>query len=297
MTTVAVVAHRRKVLGDGLTALRAVLTDAGVIDPIWYEVDKSKFAPKKVRKALDKGADLVFVWGGDGMVQRTIDVLAGTDVPMAVLPAGTANLFASNFSIPEDMVEAVDIGLHGDRRRIDVGVVNGEHFGVMAGTGFDALMIRDADGELKEKMGRAAYVWTGAKNLHKATTNVKVDVDGERWYEGPAGCVLVGNLGTIMGGIEAFADARPDDGVLDVGVVQATTITGWARVLTRMTLSRSEKTPLASITQGKRIDVRLDHKMPYELDGGDRKPTKRLRLEVEPQALVLCVPAAPSTDD
>ncbi|MPY94576.1 MAG: diacylglycerol kinase family lipid kinase [Acidimicrobiia bacterium] len=290
MTTVAVVAHRRKRLGGGLRVLRAALHDRGVTDPLWYEVDKSKFAPKKVRKALGDGADLVFVWGGDGTVQRSLDMLAGADVAVAVLPAGTANLFAANFGIPEDLESAVEIGLHGERRRIDLGVVNGEHFGVMAGTGFDALMIRDAGRGLKDRLGRAAYVWTGARNLGRSRAVVRIDVDGELWYEGTAGCVLVGNVGRVLGGVSAFDDARPDDGVLDVGVVQATGPLGWGRVLTRMVVGRTERSPLTEVTQGHDVDVRLDRKLPYELDGGDRKPTKRLRVSVDPRALLLCVP-------
>lgn len=72
------VAHRAKTLhGDGLDALRAALAADGVPDPFWYEVNKSRKAPKKARKALAEGADLVLVWGGDGMVQRSCDALAG----------------------------------------------------------------------------------------------------------------------------------------------------------------------------------------------------------------------------
>ena len=291
---VAVVAHQRKVLGRGLPALRACLADHGVKDPLWYEVKKSKFSPDEVRRALKKKADLVLVWGGDGMVQRAIDVMAGSDVPLGVLPAGTANLFASNFDIPEDLERAVEIALRGDRRRIDVGVINGEHFGVMAGTGFDALMIQDADSGLKDRFGRAAYVWTGARNVNRADAHVKVEVDGEPWFEGRAGCVLIGNLGTIIGGLRAFEHARPDDGVLDVGVVEATSAAGWARVLTSMVVGHAEASPLTSVTQGRHIDVRLDHKMPYQLDGGDRDKKKHLEVRVEPGALVLCVPSGSS---
>ncbi|TWH69886.1 diacylglycerol/lipid kinase family protein [Micromonospora olivasterospora] len=100
---VAVVAHRKKTLGGGLDELRATLVDAGVDDLLWYEVPKSRKAPKKVRKALERGAGLVFVWGGDGMVQRCADALAGSGVPMAILPAGTANLFATNLGVPADL--------------------------------------------------------------------------------------------------------------------------------------------------------------------------------------------------
>ena len=75
-------------------------TREGVDDPLWFEVPKSRKAPKRVRAALDAGADLVIVWGGDGMVQRCIDALAGSDAAIAIIPAGTANLFASNLGIP-----------------------------------------------------------------------------------------------------------------------------------------------------------------------------------------------------
>ena len=78
---------------------------------------KSKYAPERVEKALAEGAETIFVWGGDGMVQRCVDVMAGTDATLAILPAGTANLFASNLGIPDDIAEAVQVGLHGSGAR------------------------------------------------------------------------------------------------------------------------------------------------------------------------------------
>jgi hypothetical protein len=96
--TVAVVAHRRKTLGGGLDELRRRITDQGVDNLLWYEVPKSRKAPKKVKEAVKAGVDLLMVWGGDGMVQRSIDVLArekgGGKIPLAILPAGTGNLLA-----------------------------------------------------------------------------------------------------------------------------------------------------------------------------------------------------------
>ena len=73
---------------------------------------------------------------------------------------------------------AVSIGLRGERRRLDVGRFNGERFGVMAGAGFDAAMIHDADGGLKDRLGRAAYVWTGSQNLRAKPFKAKIEVDG-----------------------------------------------------------------------------------------------------------------------
>src|SRR5512133_1955633 len=102
MTSVAVVAHRDKKLGGGLSELRQTLAASGVNDPLWFEVPKSAKAPKCIRRAIKQGADLVFVWGGDGMVQRSIDAVVdgGYEVPIAILPAGTANLLAKNLEIP-----------------------------------------------------------------------------------------------------------------------------------------------------------------------------------------------------
>ena len=98
--------------------------------------------PSAFKRALDEGAELVFVWGGDGMVQRSIDKLAGSGVTLAIIPAGTANLFASSLDIPSDIAKAVEIGLNGRDRMLDVGKINGERFAVMAGAGLDAHMIQ-----------------------------------------------------------------------------------------------------------------------------------------------------------
>ena len=290
MTGVAVVAHSRKALDGGLPELRNLLLRAGINDPIWFEVRKSKQAPVRVRQAVDDGAGLVFIWGGDGMVQRSIDALSGTDATVAILPAGTANLLATNLGIPTDLAAAVDIGLHGARRRLDVGVMNGERFAVMAGAGFDARMIRDADSGLKDKAGRLAYVVTGARNLRKTRVKLKVKVDGKAWFEGRASCILFGNVGKLFGGLTTFVDARPDDGRLELGVVTAQGAWQWARALARTAHGHPERSPFVNTTSGRRFSVRFSHPTLYELDGGDRSTTKKLKVRVEPGAVTVCVP-------
>jgi YegS/Rv2252/BmrU family lipid kinase len=289
--TVAVVAHRKKTLGGGLDELRKLVSDQGVDDLVWYEVDKSAKAPKKARKALRAGAGLVFVWGGDGMVQRCADALAGSGAALAIIPAGTANMLAGNLGIPRDLPAAVRIGLHGRRRRLDLGRINGEHFAVMAGAGFDGELIRDADRSLKDKAGRLAYVWTALKHVRDDTARVKIRVDGRKWFEGRASCVLLGNVGTITGGIRAFDDARPDDGWLEVGVARASGVVQWARTFGRMALGRSDRSPFVRITRAKAVDVKLRQPLTYELDGGARGRIKRLRVRIVPAALTVCVPA------
>jgi diacylglycerol kinase (ATP) len=288
---VAVVAHAGKTLGGGLPELRRVLEAEGIRDPLWFEVPKSRKAPAQVRRALDDGVELLFAWGGDGMVQRCVDVLAGTTVSLAIIPAGTANLFATNLGIPKDIGEAVGVGLRGERRNLDVGRLNGERFAVMAGAGFDATMIRDAgDGGLKERLGRVAYVWTGSENLRAKPFRAKIEVDGAEWYKGKASCILLGNMGKLFGGVEAFEDARPDDGKLEVGVVTADGLVEWGRMLGRAAVGNASKSPFAQTTKARSVKVKLNRKILYELDGGDRTKVKTFKAKVEPAAITVCVP-------
>ena len=288
---VAVVAHAGKSLGGGLPELRRVLEAEGVADPFWVEVPKSKKAPAQVQRALDDGAELVFAWGGDGMVQRCVEVLAGSGARLAIIPAGTANLFASNLGIPQDIEEAVGVGLRGDRHEFDVGRFNGERFAVMAGAGFDAAMIRDSgDGGLKERIGRAAYVWSGSENLRSKPFRATIEVDGAEWYKGEATCILLGNVGKLVGGVEVFEDARPDDGKLEVGVVTADGVLDWSRMMGRAVAGSLGDSPFTQTTKARDVKVKLSRKVLYELDGGDRTKVKSFKVKVEPRAISVCVP-------
>jgi diacylglycerol kinase family enzyme len=283
VTSVGVVAHTQKRLGGGLAELRRTLADYGLSDLPWHEVPKSKYVPDRVEDLVDQGVDLLFVWGGDGTVQRAIDAVVGKPVTLAILPAGTANLLATN------------LGLDGTRRGLDVGKVNGEHFGVMAGAGLDAMMIRAADAGLKDRVGRIAYVWTGAKNVQLDPVTMSIDVDGARWFEGEASCVLLGNVGDVLGGLSVFPDAVPDDGYLDLGVVTADGAWEWARTLGRAVVGDVSASPFVKTTTGRSFEVRLASPMPYQLDGGDRKASKRLKVKVKPSAITVCVPEGEPT--
>ena len=247
-----------------------------------------------MRKALAEKVDLIFVWGGDGMVQRCVDVVAGSDATLAIIPAGTANLLATNLGIPKDSVAAVEIGLAGGRRRIDVGRINDERFAVMAGAGFDARMIGDANGGLKDRVGRLAYVWTGAKNLRQKPFRAKIVVDGTGWYDGPASCILLANVGKLFGGVEAFEDARPDDGKLELGVVTAEGLLEWSRMIARTAVGTASKSPFAQTTKASSVKVKLNRKVLYELDGGDRTKVKAFKVKVEAGAISICVPVRDS---
>jgi diacylglycerol kinase (ATP) len=295
MPGIAVVAHSRKSLGGGLPELRRVLAAEGVSDPLWYEVTKSRHVPRYARRAAARGAELIFVWGGDGTVQRCIDALAGTDSAVAILPAGTANLLAMNLQIPGDLTGAVRAGLHGDRCRMDTGSVNGEHFTVMAGAGLDARMISDADRAMKNRLGRAAYLYTVIRNIGARRVKASVEVDGRCYFKGRVSCVLAGNVGKIFAGVEAFPQARPDDGLLELGLVTAKNPVQWARTFGRLALGRARKSPFVEVTQGKKFKIRFDTKLPYELDGGVRPPVRQMKIKVRPCSVVICVPARPTS--
>jgi membrane-associated phospholipid phosphatase len=244
--------------------------------PPWREVPKSRFAPKEVRRLLDDGVDLLFVWGGDGMVQRCVDAIGRAPVTLAILPAGTANLFASNLGIPHDLAKAVQSGFSGRRRALDVGVVNGEAFAVMAGTGVDALMIRDADGSLKDRLGRFGYVITGVRAAGQ-------DASAWRWTAGAGSGPRLragGQHGRRHRRIAAFPSS-PDDGRRTSG--RPPTLVDWARgrrpphgILARQDHDREE------------IVVELDG-FPYEVDGGDR-PKRSDSGSVDRPRISVCVP-------
>ncbi len=297
---IGVIINEGKQLGAGLEELRAALADLGHADPPWYEVPKSKEAPKKIRKMIDDdGVDRVLVWGGDGTVRRAINTIVadGLDASIGILPAGTANLLANNLDVPIDLRGAVDVAIHGEPRPIDVGEMNGTYFAVMAGAGFDALMIRDADeAELKERFGRVGYVVAGVRNRNVSPAVAHIEIDGSPWYHGDASCVIVGNVGTILGGLPAFPDASPTDGRLEIGVVDARTATDWLRVLASATFKRADKSPLTKMASAEKISISFDRSLPWEVDGGDRDRAADFQIRCVPNAIRICQPRVSSTE-
>jgi len=261
-----------------------------VSHPLWYEVSDIRLASERARQARQEGAELIFIWGGDGTVQRCIHGLADTGATIAVIPAGTGNLLAANLGIPANLVKAVKIGLHGRRRPLDTGLMNGEHFAVMAGAGVDALMVRDADRRLKRRLGPAAYLWSGALNLAAPTMATRITVDGAPFFQGELSCVLVANVGRVLGGIVAFGEAEPDDGVLELGVITAKNRVQWTRTLSRVALGKATDSPFVEVTRGRRFEIRFAEPFLYELDGDPRKTVRRLRVGVHPASLTICVP-------
>jgi YegS/Rv2252/BmrU family lipid kinase len=264
------------------------LEGAGV-EVLWLETTPEEPGQGLTAKAVAEGVDLVMAQGGDGTVMACVTGLAGTEVPLAVLPGGTGNLLATNFDVPSDLEGAVEVALDGDRVRLDVAAMDGDRFVVMGGIGFDAAMLRDADPRLKERLGAVAYVLSGVKHLRRRATRFRLRLDDlalERTAQG----VLIGNLGRLQGGLPVMPDARPDDGLLDVAVLQTRTVLDWLVLAVRVLTRRRRKDPQLEVFQARRVEIRCDRPQPVERDGDPAGERDHLVVEVVPHALTLCVP-------
>lgn len=295
MSTVAVIAKPGAGRDGALEELRAALADEGVTDARFDEVSDVRNVPESARRAVDEGADLIFVYGGDGTVQLCIHGLAGRQTALAILPGGTGNVLAGNLGIPEDLAGAVRVGLHGSRRPLDAGAVNGERFAVMAGAGFDALTMKEADPAAKDRIGSAAYLLSGAGNIGAPSVWASVVADGRTFFQGDVSMVLVGNVGRTVGNLQVFKDALPDDGILELAVVTAGNALEWIRTLGRLVVGSPEESPFVEVTRGRRFEIRFAEPFLYQVDGNPRKAVKRLRITVHPGSITVCVPTSSRT--
>jgi YegS/Rv2252/BmrU family lipid kinase len=275
---------------------RQALEGAG-LEVLWLETTKEDPGQGQTAKAVAEGVDLVVAQGGDGTVMACVTGLAGTEVPLAVLPGGTGNLLATNFDIPSDLEDAVEVAIEGERVRLDVAALDDDRFVVMGGVGFDAAMLRDADPRLKEHLGAVAYVLSGFRNLRRRATRFRLRLDDRPPIERTGQGVLVGNLGRLQGGLPVMPDARPDDGLLDVAVLQTRTVLDWLALAVRVLLRRRRKDPQLELFTAGRVEIGCDRPQPVERDGDPLDtPRDHLVIEVVPGALTLCVPRAKGPD-
>jgi YegS/Rv2252/BmrU family lipid kinase len=238
-------------------------------------------------QAVRDGADTVVACGGDGTVRAVLEALAGGPAQLGVVALGTGNLLAANLDLPTELDEAIATATSGGSRRLDLGTVNGERFAVMAGVGFDALMIRDANPKVKRRFGSIAYVMAAVRNVPARLVPATIAVDGRQVWSGRTAMVLVGNCGTVSGGLTVFPDALCDDGRLDVAVLSAKRLRDWLSVGFRLIAKRPQRSDMVARFMGREIHVRLARPMPYELDGEARDPVTSLEFGIEPSALTV----------
>lgn len=283
-------------IGDDLADLvNARARERGWAEPQWLETSEDDPGRGAARRAVEAGATRVLAVGGDGTVRSVASGLAGADVSLGIVPAGTANLLARNLGIPLDEQEAVEVGLGAATRRLDVVRIttdDGEpdRFAVMAGIGLDAaIMNRSEESALKDQAGSVAYVVAALQELGREPQAMRIRMDDGRTLRRRAMICLVGNVGAIQGQIELLPDAKPDDGLLDVVVASPTRLRHWIAVVLRL-LTRKERTwDRVDQLVGRRVEVLLDEPAEYELDGDAIGRCRRLVAEIEPGVLEVCV--------
>jgi YegS/Rv2252/BmrU family lipid kinase len=261
----------------------------------WWETTVEDTGYRMAHEAAVSGADLVLAIGGDGTIRAVCEELAGTGIPVGIVPAGTGNLLARNLSIPLYLRAAVDVGLNGQDRAIDMVRVTGDEmedatFLVMAGMGFDAAIMEGVNESFKKKVGWLAYVWSALKALMFPVIRVEVSVDGGPFTRHRARTLVIGNVGHLQAGMPLIPDAAIDDGQLDVVLLYPRRFLSWlplaARVLTRN--KRTDET-ITRMT-GREVIVRTQAPAPRQLDGDLIAPGKEIRAECIHGRLLVRVP-------
>ncbi|MGW3635154.1 diacylglycerol kinase family protein [Streptomyces sp. NPDC005122] len=294
-------------------SLRRVLDHNGHRAPVFIETTRDDPGGGQTARAIRDGATLVVVCGGDGTVRAVADALAGSGVPLAVVPCGTGNLLARNLGLPLSPAEALEAALRGTSRPLDLGHIEGDdlpatHFAAMSGAGLDAAMIEHTDDRAKSAVGWPAYLLAGIGTLRTPRMSLTIRLDDAPALRRTARMVLVANVGTVQGGLTLLPSARPDDGRLDLLVLDPRGPGGWLRAVGTL-LRGGSRTPRPAaldklVTQDgdrtgvpveyftfRRAELVFDSPQSRELDGDPVGPGRRLTAEVRPGALTVLLPS------
>jgi YegS/Rv2252/BmrU family lipid kinase len=241
------------------------------------------------RQAVDEGASLLVVVGGDGSVNEVVNGLVdiADPPPVAIVPRGTGWDFVRTFGIPRDVDRALHVAVSGLERPVDVGLVRhrtwaGEErvtaFANVASVGMSGAIAARANETTKALGGKASYLWaTFAVFARWSASDVCLTVDGER-REGRMFDVIVANGRYLGGGMKMCPDAEPDDGVLDV-------LTTMPKIYRGTHLPH----PKAELLRGAAVTIDADEPLPIQLDG-EQPGTTPVRIETRRGAFSVRVP-------
>lgn len=271
------------------------LSSRGWQPPLWLETTPSDPGRAMTQRALADGVDLVLGVGGDGTIRIICAGLAGSGVPLGLIPAGTGNLLARNLGIPLDEGLALAVAFDGTDKAIDLIQIRVDHqasdyFAVMAGIGVDAVIVQGANPDLKKAVGSAAYFVSAARYANRPPVHVTVTLDEQPPLRRRAHVVLIGNVGLLSGNIPMIPDARADDGVLDVLVASPRSFFDWVRLILRVLTRRRRTDHQLTRLRGRRVTLTVDEPDHYQLDGDTVGSCTNMTAEVHPGALLLRVP-------
>jgi len=268
------------------------------------------------RAAVAAGARMIVAAGGDGTVRACAQALAGTRVPLAIVPLGTANLAARALGIPPRIGGSLATAFCGQGRRIDLAVAEvaaagaagaaggvpttggagaaggaGElTFAAMAGIGLDAEVVAATPRLLKRRAGWLAYGAAGIAHLPGRGERFTVRLDDGEPLARQARCVVVGNAGLLPGGFTLLPRARLDDGLLDVGILAPAGPAGWLRVAHQVLSGGGRDGRQLERHQARRVEIRTDTELPREVDGEVITPGHSLTVTLLRRALTVRVP-------
>ena len=234
--------------------------------------------------------EVVVAVGGDGMVAAVAQGVIGTNAALGIVPAGTGNDLAVNLGYPRRKpLEAAAVIARGNRRRIDVGrIEGGRAFLCVAGGGFDSEVNRDAN-RIEHLRGTAVYLVAVIRTIRRFTpARFTVTLDGEeRSFDGMF--VAVGNASSYGGGMRITPDAKLDDGVFDVCMVGAMGKGSLVAQLPRLFTGGHVRHPAVSMARARRVSIAADRPFMLYADGEEVGPLP-VTLAIEPSALDVVAP-------
>jgi YegS/Rv2252/BmrU family lipid kinase len=249
------------------------------------------------RAAMARGADVVAAWGGDGTINEVGSVLAFSDTPLAIVPAGSGNGLARELGISRRPIHALEGIVDGECRRIDVGEVAGRLFLNIAGAGFDAHIAREF--ATCRRRGFARYAWltlTHLRSFRSRTFTIETP-EGRRSFD--ALFVCLANSRQFGNGAIIAPEARVDDGLLNVVIVGARP--AWRTICAAPSLFRGRVATVPDVWTFPITETRISAEEPvlFHVDGEPVEGEKVLNARVHPAALVVRLPrtAKPIEDE
>ena len=237
----------------------------------WEAGDATAFA----RAGVDAGATAVVAVGGDGTLNEVVNGLVGTGTPLGVIPVGTANDFARQMGIPQDVDHAMDVVLRQPARAIDVGDMNGRAFLNASTGGIGAETTQDTSAQSKERLGSLAYALTGVKKLGGLRPRRGWFAAPGFEYRGEWLIFAVGNGRSTGAGTMITPHASVQDGLLDVCIVEAVPRAEFARLTLLLRKGEHLGHPAVRYAQVPELAVESQRAMHVNVDG---EPVNSRRL-------------------